>query len=848
MQGYDISDNNSNMTYSNNLPSSIGGMLNLTVDDPSMSDTTADSPRPKKHTRRSVACKNCHGLKVKCTPSDETDPSSPCVRCVNTKKKCEIDLNQPRKRRKKAEIQEARENAKREKHDTSLDYQNAVLGSFPSIRSPNEPFARTASPHTADLSSRRSTNGNDVAKVVQDLELQINQLKTQVEYYRSKSGLADDPGPDYISKADLVQELKILSREGGPSFLNLSNSLKESATLRSEMVFSGQAKTDLISLGFVGEAEAELRLRLYREEIYTKFPYIEVDETMSALELADKHTSLFNSIMAVSNLVIQTYNESHNQRIEIEATRQLIIVILIAGQKSEELLKSLTLLGFWYNTPELVKLRRFHLINALSISMLHDLGIVNRDTEDPSHPPMTDQQRKLVMLLYTSTVAKCLILKRTIYVKWTSCVEQCCRYLETSGDIRLRLLGVFARLNQLLEKIHKVFHSSDAREPDSGMGLYITTELEEQLRVIKTNIPDNQHHILAFFYAVEAYLYEPLVSQVAGANEEDGLLFFKENALTSISKSSKACMNCLREFSSLQADFVATFPLVYTTRMIYTAGILLRLRYLILSVPLRVERSLVPAHVIDIVENTHRVFIEASKAFPANYFLKKTSLMLKLFIHVYAMQVQSLLKSEDHPIRSYEKQPADIEKYILDKSKKNNRIPLDVLSYAASLKQDLSDVNEINKKLKLNSKSNPNSPNNQKGTPESPRGSMNRSNTQMRYIDGVGGLNNGVPSSQIHDQISNQIFAKPEISVNVNQGLGNVNNLVGQGDGDTPNHPSSSASSIVDANALFGANGVQELEKSFYNFGEEFWGDIFNPDSNNFNLEGRSNFHNDVFS
>ena len=50
-----------------------------------------------KVTRRSVACKSCHSLKVKCTPSDPNNPSAPCVRCINANRICEIDLNQTRK-------------------------------------------------------------------------------------------------------------------------------------------------------------------------------------------------------------------------------------------------------------------------------------------------------------------------------------------------------------------------------------------------------------------------------------------------------------------------------------------------------------------------------------------------------------------------------------------------------------------------------------------------------------------------------------------------------------------------------------------------------------------------------
>lgn len=70
----------------------------------------------------------------------------------------------------------------------------------------------------------------------------------------------------------------------------------------------------------------------------------------------------------------------------------------------------------------------------------------------------------------------------------------------------------------------------------------------------------------------------------------------------------------------LGVDFIATLPLVYVSRMIYTAGILLRMRYLILSVPLKVERSLMPVEAILTVQQTNDFFLEASKSYPNNYF------------------------------------------------------------------------------------------------------------------------------------------------------------------------------------------------------------------------------------
>lgn len=63
-------------------------------------DAAATSNTTAKPRRRAVACKSCHSLKVKCIPSDPNDLTSPCVRCIKTRRVCEIDTNHTRKKRK----------------------------------------------------------------------------------------------------------------------------------------------------------------------------------------------------------------------------------------------------------------------------------------------------------------------------------------------------------------------------------------------------------------------------------------------------------------------------------------------------------------------------------------------------------------------------------------------------------------------------------------------------------------------------------------------------------------------------------------------------------------------------
>lgn len=952
------------------------------------------TPVSQKPSRRPAACKSCHSLKVKCTPSDPKHPSGPCLRCLNSKRVCEIDLNRPRKRRRKAEIEEARamEAAKSDpQHSKSFNSKNSRQSSE-SLPPPPSSGAATVAPNSGYLdhttfsnkepevdfnskytgfkaeppkppnihqlppidisvdgappdSSMEHSKQHDPNEVINQLTGQIQNLKAQVAFYRNKA-VQNEP-PQYISKKDLEHELKILSKNSASEFMGLSSDLKQATSERADFINSRSENVDVLSRKIITNEEAEMRLSLYRDKIYPIFPYIDIDQTLLAKDVAQKEPYLFNAIMSVSNIIIADGNQGVSQVIDIETTKQLMTQVFIAGAKNEELLKSLVIMAFWYNTPELVKQRRFHLLNAVGISMLHDLGIVAKDSnstgdnksnksssnvedknvheegDENANNKTSIQQRKLVMLLYISTVSTCMILRRSIYVKWTPYVEECCRFLEESEDLNLLHLSIFSRLNHELEKIHNIIHSSENTIDSSSATKYVVREFQKKLTYIKSKITENQHGLLAFYYSIEAYLHEPMLTEVAGVDEY-GEVYFKEEALKSISRCTLCCLQCLEEFSNLGSEKVAISPLVYISRMIYTAGILLRLRYLILSFPLYIEKELVPPAAITVVQNTNLVFIKAAKKHPYNYALKKTSLMLQLFIQTYANQVSNLLTSDDgtpNNLKQYSSNSLDDFKlnlpvsdaieHLLVRSTPENittesgipnkpHVPLQLLSNAASWSKDvgiLKDrrINSISGSLsnspgttkpynKLDlTNSEPktsilaNLPNNNTfninsgSLPLSKNINIASNNSDIRfnnqqYPNSFSSSNNG---GGIDSGGTPQIHRVPNINLPVEQNEGtnlppimnpnnrtplsttsrqdypspNLQNIL-----NTPSQANNSAVGLSGNRSFFGVPGFEELDKSFYNIGEEFWSDIVNPDSNNFNLEGKGSFSGDVFS
>ena len=108
-----------------------------------------------------MACKSCHSLKVKCTPSDPNNPSAPCVRCINANRICEIDLNQTRKEERNQKFWKRKDrrdrvyqNIKRENTPTQSGY-NSSENYSSSINNANDSLltSRYQSPMTFDPTS-----------------------------------------------------------------------------------------------------------------------------------------------------------------------------------------------------------------------------------------------------------------------------------------------------------------------------------------------------------------------------------------------------------------------------------------------------------------------------------------------------------------------------------------------------------------------------------------------------------------------------------------------------------------------------------------------------------------------
>ena len=751
-------------------------------------------PTTSKSQRRPVACKSCHSLKVKCTPSDENDPAGPCLRCLNLKRICEIDLNQPRKRRKKVTTPSspntpvsataARNN--NHIHDSGASINNngsnyvtgsngsvgVSVGSIPrppnsdelALPPPPPPFSTLNPLSYNKIPNLQAQDPKDEAII--RLEEQVRYLSSELEsarrnniitppqnQFNNQLHLLRNSNPSmYVSKSDLQREITYLCDSSNNILTDLTASFKVAADRRFTLLRDTN-RVDMISSGIITLEAATERLNLYKTKIYKRHPIVEVGEDVTVADLQETRPFLLNAIMSVTNAIYTgPLDSDQSLAIDNAAIQSITTEVLVAGSKSEELIKSLLLLCHWYNTPELFRRRRYHLLNVLCVTLVHDLGIIGKPSYnfanktlstgkasngDDEETAQTFEYRKLIMVLYFSTVSICLILRRTIYVKWTPYVEESCTVLENCGDKTLANLALFLRLTHQLDRIHHILHAPDfptsassslpltsstslnaSKQPASSSSFsadkYVTRELQKNLNIIREKIDPNNHPFMAYYYSVEAYLHEPMLGhllsttyETEGFSEGRAINMLPE-AVQSISTCTNSCLNALYQFNQMLPDEIATMPLYHSSRILYTAGMLLRLRYLILSIPLHIEKDLVPQTAITAIQKLSGLVEIASKNYPFNHFLKKVRLVLSLFTQTYATQVQELLMNSTNgetpenfktPLNKADQ--TEVSK-IFDQMPRGGvltnelgkyfaqHIPLDVLSYAASVRSSSS--------------------------------------------------------------------------------------------------------------------------------------------------------------
>ncbi|GMG39993.1 unnamed protein product [Ambrosiozyma monospora] len=223
----------------------------------------------------------------------------------------------------------------------------------------------------------------------------------------------------------------------------------------------------------------------------------------------------------------------------------------------------------------------------------------------------------------------------------------------------------------MLERIHYTMHAQNELvsmlELSGTRYKHIMNAYQRQLDMLKQQIKQKTNEnksdyncLMAYLFSVQAYLYEPAIHSIAVSTTESVPFLEDPNNFNFfihvISQASESCMLSMKHFLELDLDIIATSPLFHSSRILYNTGLLLRLRYLTLTVPHLECAIYVTDDAMCVVRDLTARIHEGTQKYPKNHFLGKMRLVLNLFTHTCLSQWRMTYKSMNEELAQQQKQ------------------------------------------------------------------------------------------------------------------------------------------------------------------------------------------------
>lgn len=461
------------------------------------------------------------------------------------------------------------------------------------------------------------------------------------------------------------------------------NSLSKQWDTLIQSTMSITSSSDPVSLGVILPDEAEVRLQIFLHDVVPKvnLPFISLSADINADQLRRNKPILFSTIMScVSGMMTQeNSNKETNMKLDSFLLDLITDQIFKANNKSIELIESLLTLCFWYNFPEWAHKARYHIFNYVCVCLAKEMGptfmhrafgmFLEEDPSSTQHPitaPLDQYEdgARLILLVYISSLNISIFLRQSIKARWSPTIEQAC------SNICKRMLGennafndddktlvVFARLNHILERIHINLHEHSAVdlpyskecEPTQTHLDHLISKFKYDLSELFKEIPEDRHRVIAYFYSVEAYLYQYIIdSYIEKMPTKFGIGPLPANISDAFLRCYDFCARTLGEFVKLTPKLVASLPLFHSSRIIYTVGmLLLKLRYSAMALPAFQQFQHSTEDAVFLVTEVSKLLEESSNIFIFNNFLYKLRYVVALFVQTYGNKVKALVNSSD---------------------------------------------------------------------------------------------------------------------------------------------------------------------------------------------------------
>ncbi|AET37387.1 War1p Ecym_1135 [Eremothecium cymbalariae DBVPG len=689
--------------------SSKANIIGIPADDPRytnpVSQEIGSNGKPKRNT---FACSSCHAVKQRCIPTDANDIyRKPCTRCLKFKKLCVFDLSK-RTRRKRRSNHVAAAAASAAKNGNMM---HSVLILGRNSRLPDKGhFPQSQHYVTKDIhrhQAPQSTNWDNASPLEVFSERPSNQC---IDVARVSPGVSTLPAPfpppslvhgsvdhdqltdpegedveendddDDRGKALLRQEFGMLSDCFKEKLGHVSERLSIEAKKWNLFVESAAAipiPSDPVAIGILSAEDAMHRLELYEKYMLSEhqLSFIRIPKYDSIKQFRLQQPILFSTLLAVASVVMPHSPglELINMKLDNLVLTHITHYCMRNGEKAVELLKSLILLCLWYNFPEWSNKSRYHHFNYLCYNLVRELSVAymhksltiigeNHDQhkvgtileEDPDYP-------RLILLVYISSLSISIFLHQPIQLKWFPMVEKACNDI-LSGEYVSELYSV--EENQMLvtfAKLHLCLDRTYTMLSENSDGDFVTIDQEnlinvlvEELTVIKMQIPARFLNNMTYFYTVEAYVYESVVSSYFLKNTNPAASL-PENIGKAFTTAAQKSLSALKGLLDLDPNIVVSLPLLNISRVVYTMGMaLLRLRYTSITVPSFEHLKSSTVEILPVLQRFAIFLDELNEKFPYNRAISKLQYVAALFIHTYSNKLRTCIYDGDSPFESFE--------------------------------------------------------------------------------------------------------------------------------------------------------------------------------------------------
>lgn len=461
------------------------------------------------------------------------------------------------------------------------------------------------------------------------------------------------------------------------------NSLSKEWDTLIQSSMSITSSSDPVSLAILLPEEAETRLQVFLKDVLPEvnLPFVSLSRDAKADQLRRDKPILFSAIMSCVSGMIKQEDSTKEINMKLDAFLLDLITdqIFKANNKSVELIESLLTLCFWYNFPEWAQRARYHIFNYVCVCLTKEMGptfahrafgIFLEDDPGLSQHPLTvpleqcASGARLILLVYISSLNISIFLRQSVKARWSSTTEQACSKIyekmlndNTGSCDDDKSLVVFARLNHILEKIHINLHEQNStdlahtgeHESTQEHLNYLVSTFKYDLDELRKEIPQNRSRVIAYFYTVEAYLYQYIIDNyIEKMPTKFGIGPLPADISEAFLKCYDFCARTLREFVKLTPRLVASLPLFHSSRIVYTVGmLLLKLRFSAVALPAFQQFQQSTKDAIILVMEVSKLLEESSNIFIFNTFLYKLQYVVALFVQTYGNKVKALFSPHD---------------------------------------------------------------------------------------------------------------------------------------------------------------------------------------------------------